>query len=81
MEFTTGCDGNGYLTAMKAVVVADLPAYASLGGPVLQRLSPTPPAPITIGLSTSTAPPSTLTTRPPAVPRLRRDPELLCRRV
>ena len=30
-------DENGYLTAMKAVVVADTGAYASLGGPVLQR--------------------------------------------
>lgn len=37
MEFTTACDENGYLTAMKAVVVADTGAYASLGGPVLQR--------------------------------------------
>ena len=38
MEFTTGCDENGYLTAMKAVVITDTGAYASLGGPVLQRL-------------------------------------------
>ena len=38
MEFTTGCDEKGYLTAMKAVVVTDTGAYASLGGPVLQRL-------------------------------------------
>ncbi len=37
MEFTTGCDENGYLTAMKAVIVSDTGAYASLGGPVLQR--------------------------------------------
>ena len=37
MDFTTACDENGYLTAMKAVVVADTGAYASLGGPVLQR--------------------------------------------
>lgn len=37
MEFTTACDENGYLTAMKAVVVSDTGAYASLGGPVLQR--------------------------------------------
>lgn len=37
MEFTTACDENGYLTAMKAVIVADTGAYASLGGPVLQR--------------------------------------------
>lgn len=37
MDFTTGCDENGMLTAMKAVIVADTGAYASLGGPVLQR--------------------------------------------
>ena len=38
MEFTTACDENGMLTAMKAKVVTDTGAYASLGGPVLQRL-------------------------------------------
>ncbi len=38
MEFTTACDENGYLTGMKATVVTDTGAYASLGGPVLQRL-------------------------------------------
>ncbi|MGG7098890.1 selenium-dependent xanthine dehydrogenase [Clostridium sardiniense] len=37
MEFTTACDENGMLTAMKAVILADTGAYASLGGPVLQR--------------------------------------------
>lgn len=37
MEFTTACDENGKLTAMKARVIADTGAYASLGGPVLQR--------------------------------------------
>ncbi len=37
IDFTTGCDENGILTAMKAVIVADTGAYASLGGPVLQR--------------------------------------------
>lgn len=37
IELTTACDEKGYLTAMKAVVVADTGAYASLGGPVLQR--------------------------------------------
>ena len=37
MEITTACDENGMLTAMKAVIVADTGAYASLGGPVLQR--------------------------------------------
>ena len=37
MEFTTACDENGYLTAMRATLVSDTGAYASLGGPVLQR--------------------------------------------
>ena len=37
MEFTTGCDAGGRLTALKAVIVSDTGAYASLGGPVLQR--------------------------------------------
>lgn len=37
MEFTTACDENGYLTGMKATLVSDTGAYASLGGPVLQR--------------------------------------------
>jgi selenium-dependent xanthine dehydrogenase len=37
IELTTGCDENGMLTAMKAEIVADTGAYASLGGPVLQR--------------------------------------------
>ncbi len=38
MEFTTACDENGYLTGMTARVLTDTGAYASLGGPVLQRL-------------------------------------------
>ncbi|MGN0371270.1 MAG: selenium-dependent xanthine dehydrogenase [Enterocloster sp.] len=37
IDMTTACDEKGYLTAMKAVVVSDTGAYASLGGPVLQR--------------------------------------------
>jgi selenium-dependent xanthine dehydrogenase len=37
MEFTTACDKNGKIVAMKALLVADTGAYASLGGPVLQR--------------------------------------------
>ncbi len=37
MDFTTSCDENGLLTALKAVIVSDTGAYASLGGPVLQR--------------------------------------------
>ncbi len=37
MELTTGCDKDGKLTAMRLRLVADTGAYASLGGPVLQR--------------------------------------------
>lgn len=37
MEFTTACDEFGKLTAMKARIISDTGAYASLGGPVLQR--------------------------------------------
>ncbi|HWQ05636.1 MAG TPA: selenium-dependent xanthine dehydrogenase [Feifaniaceae bacterium] len=37
MEFTTACDETGHLTAMRARLIADSGAYASLGGPVLQR--------------------------------------------
>lgn len=37
MEFTTACDEDGRLTAMCATLISDTGAYASLGGPVLQR--------------------------------------------
>lgn len=37
MEFATACDEKGILTAMKATLISDSGAYASLGGPVLQR--------------------------------------------
>lgn len=37
IDLTTACDEEGHLTAMKAVIVSDTGAYASLGGPVLQR--------------------------------------------
>ncbi|NBH70666.1 selenium-dependent xanthine dehydrogenase [Clostridiaceae bacterium] len=37
MEFTTACDEDGRLTAMKGIIIADTGAYASLGGPVLHR--------------------------------------------
>ncbi len=37
IDLTTACDENGILTAMKAVITSDTGAYASLGGPVLQR--------------------------------------------
>lgn len=37
MDFTVACDAEGRLTACKAVLTSDTGAYASLGGPVLQR--------------------------------------------
>jgi aldehyde oxidoreductase len=37
MEFTVGCDAKGRLTGLRAVLISDTGAYASLGGPVLQR--------------------------------------------
>ena len=37
MEFTVGCDENGIIQGVKATVIADTGAYASLGGPVLER--------------------------------------------
>jgi selenium-dependent xanthine dehydrogenase len=37
IDLTTACDGNGRITAVRARIVADTGAYASLGGPVLQR--------------------------------------------
>ncbi|MFR5601682.1 MAG: selenium-dependent xanthine dehydrogenase [Lachnospiraceae bacterium] len=37
MEFTTACDEQGILTALQAKLITDTGAYASLGGPVLQR--------------------------------------------
>jgi selenium-dependent xanthine dehydrogenase len=37
MDYTVACDGAGRLTAVKAELLADTGAYASLGGPVLQR--------------------------------------------
>ncbi|WP_409968874.1 selenium-dependent xanthine dehydrogenase [Bengtsoniella intestinalis] len=37
MEFTLGCDENGIIQGVAAQVIADTGAYASLGGPVLER--------------------------------------------
>lgn len=37
MEFTLGCDEKGIIQGVKATVIADGGAYASLSGPVLQR--------------------------------------------
>ena len=37
MEFSLGCDANGIIQGVAAEVIADTGAYASLGGPVLER--------------------------------------------
>ena len=37
LDFTLGCDENGMLTALKAELISDTGAYASLGGPVIER--------------------------------------------
>lgn len=37
MDFELGCDANGIIRGVKAKVVSDTGAYASLGGPVLER--------------------------------------------
>ena len=37
MDFTMGCDENGVIRGVKASVVSDTGAFASLGGPVLER--------------------------------------------
>ena len=37
MDFTMGCDEEGYIMGVKAKVASDTGAFASLGGPVLER--------------------------------------------
>ena len=37
MDFTLGCDENGMIQGVKAKVISDTGAFASLGGPVLER--------------------------------------------
>ena len=37
IDITTACDENGIITGVKADIISDTGAYASLGGPVLQR--------------------------------------------
>ncbi len=37
MDFTMGCDENGIIQGVKASVTSDTGAFASLGGPVLER--------------------------------------------
>lgn len=45
MTMTLGCDGNGRLVGMKCQIHSDTGAYASLGGPVLQRACTHAPGP------------------------------------
>lgn len=37
MTYTVGCDAEGYLTAVKAMIIGDKGAYASVGSKVLER--------------------------------------------
>jgi selenium-dependent xanthine dehydrogenase len=37
MDYTVGCDADGHLTAVRARIVGDTGAYASVGGKVLER--------------------------------------------
>ena len=37
MDFTMGCDEEGHIMGVKAKVASDTGAFASLGGPVLER--------------------------------------------
>jgi len=37
IDLTVGCDAEGHLVAMKETIISNTGAYASLGGPVLQR--------------------------------------------
>ena len=37
MDYTVACDANGIISAVKAVIITDTGAYASLGGPVTER--------------------------------------------
>jgi len=39
MDYTVGCDADGHLTAVKARMIGDSGAYASVGGKVLERAS------------------------------------------
>ncbi len=49
IDCTTACDENGKLTAVRVRLVADTGAYASLGGPVLQRACTHAAGPYQIG--------------------------------
>ena len=66
MDFTMGCDENGIIQGVKAKVYSDTGAFASLGGPVLERACTHAAGPSTIRISRSRARPTIPTTRPRA---------------
>ena len=45
MDFSMGCDENGIIQGLAAEIIADTGAYASLGGPVLERACTHAPGP------------------------------------
>ena len=45
MHFSMGCDENGIIQGLAAEIIADTGAYASLGGPVLERACTHAPGP------------------------------------
>lgn len=48
MEMSMCCDENGIITGYKATIISDTGAYASLGGPVLERACTHAPGPYSI---------------------------------
>src|SRR5262249_57595968 len=62
MEYTAGCDSEGHLVALKARIVGDSGAYASVGMAVLERAAGHAYSAYKIPTSTSSRAPSTRTT-------------------
>ena len=81
MDVTTACDKDGKLLAMKALLISDCGAYASLGGPVLQRACTHAGGPYNFQ-NVDIAGICVYTNNVPwrRLPRLRRHAELLCGR-
>ena len=63
MEYAVGCDADGRLTAVRARIVGDSGAYASVGGKVLERAAGHACGPYRVDASTWSRSPSTRTTR------------------
>ena len=61
MDLTTACDEDGKIVGMEAQIVLDTGAYASLGGPVLQRACTHAAGPYNFQILSSKAWPSTQT--------------------